>query len=134
MYDSTDPRTGTVTLNWVRLLEVDGAIFNTYVFPSAIDTSKVFVDGVQKNNTIGADCAVGYSANTSWKKHTVTFKTKSSFADTEYVLFRLLPIIIEGNSQYLYICMPKLELGKVATAYDANSSDNRPDYQEYRFA
>ena len=134
MYDSTDPRTGTVTLNWIRLLEVDGAIFHTYIFPSAIDTTKVFVDGVQKNNVIGADCAVGYKANSSWVKHTVTFKTKSSFADTEYVLFRLLPIIIEGNSQYLYICMPKLELGKVATAYDANSSDNRPDYQEYRFA
>lgn len=134
MYDSTDPRTGTVTLNWIRLLEVDGAIFHTYIFPSAIDTTKVFVDGVQKNNVIGADCAVGYKASTSWVKHTVTFKTKSSFADTECVLFRLLPIIIEGNSQYLYICMPKLELGKVVTAYDANSSDNRPDYQEYRFA
>ena len=134
MYDSTDPRTGTATLNWVRLLEVDGAIFQTYVFPSAIDTGKVFVDGVQKSNAIGADCAVGYTASESWQKHTVTFKTKSSFADTEYVLFRLLPIIIEGNSQYLQVCMPKLELGKVATAYDANSSDNRPDYQEYRFA
>lgn len=134
MYDSTDPRTGTVTLNWIRLLEVDGAIFQTYIFPSAIDTTKVFVDGVQKNNVIGADCAVGYKASASWVKHTVTFKTKSSFADTECVLFRLLPIIIEGNSQYLYICMPKLELGKVVTAYDANSSDNRPDYQEYRFA
>lgn len=134
MYDSTDPRTGTVTLNWIRLLEVDGAIFHTYIFPSAIDTTKVFVDGVQKNNVIGADCAVGYKASASWVKHTVTFKTKSSFADTECVLFRLLPIIIEGNSQYLYICMPKLKLGKVVTAYDANSSDNRPDYQEYRFA
>lgn len=134
MYDSTDPRTGTVTLNWIRLLEVDGAIFHTYIFPSAIDTTKVFVDGVQKNNVIGADCAVGYKASASWVKHTVTFKTKSSFTDTECVLFRLLPIIIEGNSQYLYICMPKLELGKVVTAYDANSSDNRPDYQEYRFA
>ena len=134
MYDSTDPRTGTVTLNWIRLLEVDGAIFQTYIFPSAIDTTKVFVDGVKKNNVIGADCAVGYKASASWVKHTVTFKTKSSFADTECVLFRLLPIIIEGNSQYLYICMPKLELGKVVTAYDANSSDNRPDYQEYRFA
>lgn len=134
MYDSTAPRTGTVTLNWIRLLEVDGAIFHTYIFPSAIDTTKVFVDGVQKNNVIGADCAVGYKASESWVKHTVTFKTKSSFADTECVLFRLLPIIIDGNSQYLYICMPKLELGKVVTAYDANSSDNRPDYQEYRFA
>lgn len=134
MYDSTEPRTGTVTLNWIRLLEVDGAIFHTYIFPSAIDTTKVFVDGVQKNNVIGADCAVGYKASASWVKHTVTFKTKSSFADTECVLFRLLPIIIEGNSQYLYICMPKLELGKVVTAYDANPSDNRPDYQEYRFA
>ena len=134
LYDSTDPRTGKATLNWVRILETGGAIFSTYVFPSAIDTSKVFVDGVQNNNTIGADCAVNYPTYTSWKKHTITFKTKSSFADIEYVLFRLQPIIIEGNSQYLYICMPKLELGKVATAYDANSNDNRPDYQEYRFA
>lgn len=134
LYDSTDPRTGKATLNWVRILETGGTIFSTYVFPSAIDTTKVFVDGVQNNNTIGADCAVNYPTYTSWKKHTITFKTKSSFADIEYVLFRLQPIIIEGNSQYLYICMPKLELGKVATAYDANSNDNRPDYQEYRFA
>lgn len=134
LYDSTDPRTGKATLNWVRILETGGAIFSTYVFPSAVDTSKVFVDGVQNNNTIGADCVVNYPTYTSWKKHTITFKTKPSFADIEYVLFRLQPIIIEGNSQYLYICMPKLELGKVATAYDANSNDNRPDYQEYRFA
>lgn len=134
LYDSTDPRTGKATLNWVRILETGRAIFSTYVFPSAIDTSKVFVDGVQNNNTIGADCAVNYPTYTRWKKHTITFKTKSSFADIEYVLFRLQPIIIEGNSQYLYICMPKLELGKVATAYNANSNDNRPDYQEYRFA
>lgn len=134
LYDSTDPRTGKATLNWVRILETGGTIFSTYVFPSAIDTTKVFVDGVQYNNTIGADCVVDYPTYTAWKKHTITFKTKASFADTEYVLFRLQPIIIEGNSQYLYICMPKLELGKVATAYDANSDDMRPDYQEYRFA
>lgn len=134
LYDSTYPRTGKATLNWVRILETGGTIFSTYVFPSAIDTTKVFVDGVQYNNTIGADCVVDYPTYTAWKKHTITFKTKASFADTEYVLFRLQPIIIEGNSQYLYICMPKLELGKVATAYDANSNDNRPDYQEYRFA
>lgn len=134
LYDSTDPRTGKATLNWVRILETGGAIFSTYVYPSAIDTSKVFVDGVQNNNTIGADCVVNYPTYASWKKHTITFKTQSSFADIEYVLFCLQPIIIEGNSQYLYICMPKLELGKVATAYDANSNDNRPDYQEYRFA
>lgn len=134
LYDHTDPRTGKATLNWVRILETGGTIFSTYVSPSAIDTTKVFVDGVQYNNTIGADCVVDYPTYTAWKKHTITFKTKASFADTEYVLFRLQPIIIEGNSQYLYICMPKLELGKVATAYDANSNDNRPDYQEYRFA
>lgn len=134
LYDSTDPRTGKATLNWVRILETGGTIFSTYVFLSAIDTTKVFVDGVQYNNTIGADCVVDYPTYTAWKKHTITFKTKASFANTEYVLFRLQPIIIEGNSQYLYICMPKLELGKVATAYDANSNDNRPDYQEYRFA
>lgn len=133
LYDSTDPRTGKATLTWVKLEAVGGTIFSTYVYPSAIDNTKVFVDGVQKGN-IGTDCAVGYSAESSWKKHVVTFKTKSSFADEENVLFRLLPIVMTGNNYFVYICMPKLEVGKVATAYDANSSDNRPDYQEYRFA
>lgn len=133
LYDSTDPRTGKATLIWVKLEAVGGTIFSTYVYPSAIDNTKVFVDGVQNGN-IGTDCAVGYPAESSWKKHVVTFKTKSSFAGEENVLFRLLPIVMTGNNYYVYICMPKLEVGKVATTYDANSSDNRPDYQEYRFA
>lgn len=67
LYDSTDPRTGKATLNWVRILETGGTIFSTYVFPSAIDTTKVFVDGVQYNNTIGADCVVDYPTYTAWK-------------------------------------------------------------------
>lgn len=67
LYDSTDPRTGKATFNWVRILETGGTIFSTYVFPSAIDTTKVFVDGVQYNNTIGADCVVDYPTYTAWK-------------------------------------------------------------------
>lgn len=135
LYDSTEPRTGKATLNWAQLVAVDGDIFTTYIYPNAIDRTKFFVDGeTWGNNVVGTDGAVSYKANTSWVKHTVTFKTKSSFTDDENLLFRLLPIAMSGNGYYVYICMPKLELGKVATAYDANSNDNRPDYQEYRFA
>ena len=135
MYDSTEPRTGKVTLNWVSMVAVNGAIFSTYIYPSAIDNTKVFVDGVAKlNGAIGSDCQVQHTANASWVKHTITFKTKANFADEENLLFRLSPIVMSGNGYYVYICMPKLEVGKMATAYDANSDDMRPDYQEYRFA
>lgn len=135
MYDNTEPRTGKVTLNWVSMEAVNGAIFSTYIYPSAIDNAKVFVDGVAKlNGAIGSDCQVQHTANTSWVKHTITFKTKANFADEENLLFRLSPIVMSGNGYYVYICMPKLEVGKIATAYDANSDDMRPDYQEYRFA
>lgn len=135
MYDNTEPRTGKVTLNWVSMEAVNGAIFSTYIYPSAIDNTKVFVDGVAKlNGAIGSDCQVLHTANTSWVKHTITFKTKANFADNENLLFRLSPIVMSGNGYYVYICMPKLEVGKIATAYDANSDDMRPDYQEYRFA
>lgn len=135
MYDNTEPRTGKVTLNWVSMVAVNGAIFSTYIYPSAIDNTKVFVDGVAKlNGAIGSDCQVQHTANASWVKHTITFKTKANFADDENLLFRLSPIVMSGNGYYVYICMPKLEVGKMATAYDANSDDMRPDYQEYRFA
>lgn len=135
MYDNTEPRTGKVTLNWVSMVAVNGAIFSTYIYPSAIDNTKVFVDGVAKlNGAIGSDCQVQHTANASWVKHTITFKTKANFADDENLLFRLSPIVMSGNGYYVYICMPKLEVGKIATAYDANSDDMRPDYQEYRFA
>lgn len=135
MYDNTEPRTGKVTLNWVSMEAVNGAIFSTYIYPGAIDNAKVFVDGVAKlNGAIGSDCQVQHTANTSWVKHTITFKTKAYFADNENLLFRLSPIVMSGNGYYVYICMPKLEVGKIATAYDANSDDMRPDYQEYRFA
>lgn len=135
MHDNTEPRTGKVTLNWVSMEAVNGAIFSTYIYPSAIDNTKVFVDGVAKlNGAIGSDCQVQHTANTSWVKHTITFKTKANFADEEKLLFRLSPIVMSDNGYYVYICMPKLEVGKVATAYDANTDDMRPDYQEYRFA
>lgn len=132
LYNNAEPRTGTATLNWVRIEASN--IFATYIYPNAIDTAKVFVDGAQYDNNIGADCAVNYPSSSVWKKHTITFKTKSSFASDELVLFRLLPIAMSGSTYYLNICMPKLEVGKVATSFSPNSDDLRSDYQEYRFA
>lgn len=106
---------GTATLNWVRVSD-KGAVLDTYVYPSCVDTSvQGYVDGVA--TSLGSDAACGFSLNAySWEfeKHTITFKTKSyysptkTFADTEYVLFRLLPAPMSGEQVQADICMPKL--------------------------
>ena len=123
---------GTATLNWVRVSD-KGAVLDTYVYPSCVDTSvQGYVDGVA--TSLGSDAACGFSHNAySWEfeKHTITFKTKSfysptkTFADTEYVLFRLLPAPMSGEQVQADICMPKLEEGMVATGFVDGADDLR---------
>lgn len=123
---------GTATLNWVRVSD-KGAVLDTYVYPSCVDTSvQGYVDGVA--TSLGSDAACGFSLNAySWEfeKHTITFKTKSyysptkTFADTEYVLFRLLPAPMSGEQVQADICMPKLEEGMVATGFVDGADDLR---------
>ena len=137
LYDNSAPRTGKATLAWVCLQD-ETQTASTYVYPSAVDTIKAFIDEEEKINAIGTDLAVGYAPSNvgTWRRHVITFKTKSFIpSDSEqYLLFRLLPTPITGQPSYLHICMPKLEKGKIATAYSSNVDDMEADYQEYRFA
>lgn len=122
MYDNGGSRAGKVTLNWASVEEVDGELFSTYIYPSLVDNTKVFVDGEQK--TVSSDCEVKYKASSSdWVRHTVTFKTRSTLGSKQNLLFRMLPIVMSDNTHYLKICMPKLEVGKVASAWQLNEAD-----------
>ena len=122
MFENEGSRAGKVTLNWANVEEVDGGLFSTYIYPSLIDNTKVFVDGEQK--AISSDCNVTYKASSSdWVRHTVTFKTRSTLGSKQNLLFRMLPIVMSDNTHYLKICMPKLEVGKVASAWQLNEAD-----------
>ena len=51
----------------------------TYIYPSCVDTSAdFFIDGV-KQETVPGDAAKAWTFTSNWVRHTVTFKTKSSF-------------------------------------------------------
>ena len=122
MSENGGSRAGKVTLNWANVEEVDGGLFSTYIYPSLVDNTKVFVDGEQK--AVSSDCNVTYKASSSdWVRHTVTFKTRSTLGSNQNLLFRMLPIVMSDNTHYLKICMPKLEVGKVASAWQLNESD-----------
>lgn len=134
LHDSSAPRKGKATLAWVRLVD-ETEIARTYIHPSAVDTAMAFIDGVRKAN-VGTDLMNSYKPTGEWRRHVITFKTKSAIPSNavQYLLFRLLSAPITGQQNYLHICMPKLEIGKVATAYSPNAGDMGADYQEYRFA
>lgn len=122
MFENEGSRAGKVTLNWANVEEVDGGLFSTHIYPSLIDKTKVFVDGEQK--AVSSDCNVTYKASSSdWVRHTVTFKTRSTLGSKQNLLFRMLPIVMSDNTHYLKICMPKLEVGKVASAWQLNEAD-----------
>lgn len=122
MFENGGSRAGKVTLNWASVEEIDGAIFSSYIFPTLVDNTKVFVDGEQKS--VSSDCNVTYKASSSdWVKHTVTFKTRNTLGSKQELLFRMLPIVMSDNTHYLKICMPKLEVGKVASAWQLNEAD-----------
>jgi hypothetical protein len=102
----------------------------TYIYPSCVDTSAdFFIDGV-KQETVPGDAAKAWTFTSSWVRHTVTFKTKSNFYNssageysTQSILFRLTPKTSTSASNYAYICMPKLEVGMMATAYMPSKSN-----------
>lgn len=124
MFENGGSRAGKVTLNWANVEEVDGELFSIYIYPSLVDNTKVFVDGEQK--AVTSDCEVKYKASSSdWVRHTVTFKTRSTLGSKQNLLFRMLPIVMSDNTHFLKICMPKLEVGKVASAWQLNESDRK---------
>lgn len=95
----------------------------TYIYPSVFDnTSICYIDGVmQAANTRGFDAYVNWTLTSTWKRHTFTFKTKSSISGSDQnLLFRLKPKASSSTNNSVYICMPKLEVGMQATSYISN--------------
>ena len=95
----------------------------TFIYPSVFDnTSICYIDGVmQEVNTLGYDAYINWTLYSAWKRHTFTFKTKSSISGADqYLLFRLYPKTSSYTSNRVYICMPKLEVGMQATSYISN--------------
>lgn len=116
LYDSSDPRTGTATVNYYRV--VDQSFLTTQIYPSCIDTSKpIYFDGVEE--TASSSGFHYWKINSNWERHRITFTTKSYFStsDAQYFLYRMEASVMEGETHNLWICMPKLEVGMQATAY-----------------
>ena len=125
MYDSTAPRTGSVTVYTYTI--TDSLDLTTYIYPTAVDTStKMIVDGVEQGST-PSDLGVSWTLSSQWQRHTVTFKTKSVIpsSDTEQVLFRFQPTPNEEAYRQVWICMPKLESGMFATGFVDGIDDLR---------
>lgn len=91
----------------------------TYVYGSFVDTGAgSYIDGVASEYTTGDGNHV-WDLTDGWIRHTYTFKSKSSFPATgvQNVLWRLF----KGNE--VYICMPKLEEGTLATPHTPAPED-----------
>ena len=115
-------------------------LLNTYIYPYCVDPNQgLYINGIRitgeySNSDFSvtgvlSDCCVSWKLSSSWKKFTVTFRTRSSFYNSGYstqkVLFRLLPAGISDN--YCYICMPKLERNTMATAWLEHTNDRMAD-------
>lgn len=95
----------------------------TFIYPSVFDNTSIsYKDGVMQNaNTLGADAYILWSLNSTWKRHTFTFKTKSTIGSAnQNLLFRLYPKASSSTLNDVYLCMPKLEVGMQATSYISN--------------
>ncbi len=103
----------------------------TYIWPgtdsyACINTSLWFVDGVRITENVPINGGVNWPADWSGKRHTVTFKTSSSFpTNNVYIIFRAM-----AGGQ-VCICMPKLEVGDTATAYMPNEDDLKSSGVQY---
>lgn len=111
--------TGTVETAYLT----DNTDLQTYLYSKAIvDTSeKIYMDGAEL--TPNSDLGLTWALSTTWAKHTLTFKTKSSLSGNTNVLFRLPPCLADGADRKVWICMPKLETGFFATAFIDSAAD-----------
>jgi len=91
----------------------------TYIYSSVVNTDvDSYIDGVKLGYTKNDGSNI-WDLTDGWTRHTYTFKSKASFPDTSVknVLWRLF----KGNE--VYICMPKLEEGTLATPHTPAPED-----------
>lgn len=120
VYPNTSSGSSTTASATVESYTLDrGGEIMTFIYPALTDkTAGGYVDGSPVSMT--SDGNVTWKLTTEWLRHTYTFKTKTSLSGVQNVLWRLT----EGSND-AFICMPKLEEGKTATAYVPHDSDNR---------
>lgn len=99
-----------------------------YLTGNIVDTtSPIYVDGVEVTGfkaDMTTDFVLTSTVSSSiWKKHTITFKTKSSLSGTPDLYFRMWPYQSTYTSREIRICMPKLEVGMFATAFVDTAAD-----------
>jgi hypothetical protein len=70
----------------------------------------------------GNDTSVEWQGQWNWKRHSITFKTPSTLNDNIKVMFRDY-----WHSLSIYIAMPKLEEGTIATEYVPANEDMKGD-------
>lgn len=113
-----EPNTWYTLSFWAK-----GVNVATFIYPSVFDNTVIsYKDGVMQNaNTMSADAYILWSLSNTWKRHTFTFKTKSTIGSAnQNLLFRLYPKASSSTLNDVYLCMPKLEVGMQATSYISN--------------
>lgn len=98
--------------------------------PSVQNVAQEFVDtaaGVYVNGQLrnARSIQFKYSNNdysTSWTKHTITFKTVANLPQSCYVLWTMYNRTVTHE---IYVCMPKLEVGMLATTYSDGSTSTK---------
>ena len=117
----------TATVNWYRIdrgmrlmtcLWPTGGTQSTY---TAIDTSAGRIKDGEfiSNSSSPTDNNAEWKLTEVWTRHTLTFKTSSSIPSSiQQMLFRM-----HQASNNVYVCMPKLEQGTIATSFCTNDND-----------
>ena len=120
----------TATVNWYRIDR--GMRMVTYLWPSGISGNETqdeytcidvgagrIKDGVLFGSSSPTDNNATWQLTEEWTKHTLTFKTRNSIPAREQSFL----VRMAQSSNDVYICMPKIEQGTVATDYCSNDND-----------
>lgn len=108
-----------------------------------VDTdSPRYIDGEEQNigDTVGGTTldvdnfhyAQFKNTSSGWKKHSFTFKAKPSLANiiegsnSVPLMVRFMTTGVKSEQRNVYLSVPKLEVGMVATAYEAKRPVNEP--------
>lgn len=98
-------------------------VFQIYVAMTNLATTEsgeyMYVDGQRITSTQNVRM---FTPTLDWTRHVITFKTPSTLVDNTYLKWDMFDTFY---TQDVYICMPKLEIGMVATTYSDSVASNK---------
>lgn len=107
---------------WSRGTIGYGFYLSLFVYPGMVNTNIMgYVDGAQRR--FDTSLKVQFASEDEWTFHTVSFATKprANWGSYGRITWRIY------SSSECYICMPKLEVGKVATAWQISEHEKKGD-------